>query len=509
MQSAGAAGDRGWHSLAIDGDGVAHVLWLDHRGLAESAERTDGTKAGASAAAHQHKGEHDGDAMAQRSSLRYATFGGSASVDRALTPGVCYCCKSAVVAVPDGRLVSAWRHVYPGNLRDIAYTESRDAGRTFAAPARVSEDGWAINGCPDDGPALAAADGAVHIVWPTVIPGVEPIGALFYAARRDGGFSGRIRVPTLGAPKPSHPQVAVDGTGQLFVAWDEVLDGVRAAAFTTGVSGAAGPVRFATPQRLAAAGPTLYPVMAPLARGVIAAWTAGAPGASVIHVRRINASATPSTAALSSSQVPAPMQGHQPPPGADHMQHRFDDPAAYAKSFDDPARDEWQMPARVIDALALGTGAKVADIGAGTGYFATRLATAAARPAVFAVDLEPAMVAHLTARAAKDGLANLRAVQATAASPNLPEPVDVVLVVDTFHHIGNRAAYFAGVRGQLRPGGRVAIIDFRKDAPGEGPPAHFRFTPEQITADMAAAGFVLDAQHDFLPRQHFLIYRVK
>ena len=111
-------------------------------------------------------------------------------------------------------------------------------------------------------------------------------------------------------------------------------------------------------------------------------------------------------------------------------------------------------------------------------------------PTVFAVDIEPAMVAHLTKRAAGEGLANLRAVQASATSPNLPEPVDIVLVVDTFHHIGDRATYFAGVRRRLRPGGRVAIIDFRKDAPGDGPPAHFRFTPEQISAEMAAAGYV-------------------
>ena len=163
----------------------------------------------------------------------------------------------------------------------------------------------------------------------------------------------------------------------------------------------------------------------------------------------------------------------------------------------------------MIDALALTPGQIVADIGAGTGYFSTRLARAAAAPTVFAVDIEPAMVAHLTRRAATEGLANMRAVQASASSPNLPEPVDVVLVVDTFHHIGSRAAYFSGVRGQLRPGGRVAIIDFRKDAPGEGPPAHFRFTPEQISAEMEAAGYVLDARHDFLPRQHFLVYRLR
>ncbi len=189
--------------------------------------------------------------------------------------------------------------------------------------------------------------------------------------------------------------------------------------------------------------------------------------------------------------------------------HRFDDPEAYAKSFDDPTRDAWQMPSRVIDALGLQRGHVVADIGAGTGYFSTRLARAAVKPTVFAVDIEPSMVTYVTARAAREGLGNLHAVQGTATSPNLPEPVDLVLVVDTFHHIGSRAAYFAGVRARLRPGGRVAIIDFRKDAPGEGPPAEFRFTPEQISADMTAAGFVLDTQLDFLPRQHFLVYRVR
>jgi len=216
--------------------------------------------------------------------------------------------------------------------------------------------------------------------------------------------------------------------------------------------------------------------------------------------------ATVSLAAGAAAQTPA---GHQPPPGADHMQHRFDDPERYAKGFDDPARDAWQMPDRVIAALALKPGDRVADVGAGTGYFSTRLAKAPSQPSVFAVDIEPKMVGYLTQRATREGLANMRAVQASATSPQLPDPVDVVLVVDTFHHIGNRAAYFAGVRASLRPGGRVAIIDFRKDAPGEGPPAHFRFTPDQISAEMAAAGYVLEASHDFLPRQHFLVYRAR
>lgn len=201
---------------------------------------------------------------------------------------------------------------------------------------------------------------------------------------------------------------------------------------------------------------------------------------------------------------------HGPPPATPgHMDHKFDDPERYAKSFDDPARDAWQMPDRVIAALALTPGARVADIGAGTGYFSTRLARAAGTPTVYAVDLEPKMVAHLTARAAAEHLPNIRAVQASASSPNLPEPVDVVLVVDTYHHIPDRTAYFAALKSSLRPLGRVAIVDFRKGGGGDGPPDHFRFTPEQITGEMAAAGFALERAHDFLPRQWLLVYRVK
>jgi cyclopropane fatty-acyl-phospholipid synthase-like methyltransferase len=208
--------------------------------------------------------------------------------------------------------------------------------------------------------------------------------------------------------------------------------------------------------------------------------------------------------------VPAGARQHggQKPGARDHMDHKFDDPERYAKSFDDPARDAWQMPARVIEALALTPGQKVADIGAGTGYFSVRLARAAAAPTVFAVDLEPKMVEHLAKRAAADGLKNITAVLASATSPNLPEPVDVVLVVDTYHHIGNRPAYFAALKSKLAPGGRLAIVDFRKGAPGGGPPDAFRFTPDQITGELATAGYVLDQSHEFLPRQHFLVYRI-
>ena len=192
-----------------------------------------------------------------------------------------------------------------------------------------------------------------------------------------------------------------------------------------------------------------------------------------------------------------------------HMEHRFDDPERYAQSFDDPARDEWQMPARVIAALDVGPGQAVADIGAGTGYFTVRLARETEARTVYAVDIEPSMVDYVRRRADEAGLGNVVGVVAEADSPNLPEEVDLVLIVNTYHHIPERVAYFAALRDRLAPGGRVAIIDPRKGAPGGGPPDEFRFTPEEIAEELGRAGFELPTRHDFLPRQSFLVYSAR
>lgn len=193
---------------------------------------------------------------------------------------------------------------------------------------------------------------------------------------------------------------------------------------------------------------------------------------------------------------------------SDHFAHRFDNPDELAKTFDDPARDDWQMPSRVIDALQIAPGQIVADIGAGTGYFTIRLARAAAKPTVYAVDIEPSMIEHLRHRVTVEGLTNAIAVQAAADATNLPEPVDLALIVDTYHHIPDRVVYFATLKSSLRPGARLAIVDFRKGAP-TGPPEEFRFTPDQIRAELAKAGFSLQTTHEFLPRQIFLVFTVR
>jgi cyclopropane fatty-acyl-phospholipid synthase-like methyltransferase len=191
--------------------------------------------------------------------------------------------------------------------------------------------------------------------------------------------------------------------------------------------------------------------------------------------------------------------GHQP------MHRHFSDAERWAQVFDDPAREAWQKPAEVVAALALSPKARVADIGSGTGYFSVRLARAVPEGKVYGADLEPDMVRYLNARAEKEKLANLTSHLAGTDDPKLQAPVDLVLVVDTYHHIGAREQYFARLRDALRPGGRIAIIDFKLDSP-TGPPPGARIAPAQVEAEMAQAGYRKAAGHDFLPYQYFLVF---
>ena len=272
-----AAGNRGWESAAAAPDGRVLSVWLDHRETV--AAPGSGT---AMAHDHLHMPKADGVAKAQLSKLYFSDGQGDA---RALAAGVCYCCKTSLAAAADGSVYAVWRHVYPGNIRDIAFTLSRDGGRTFAAPIRVSEDRWAIDGCPENGPALAVRGRDVHVMWPTLVgdaAGKEQAPALFYAVSHDGRtFTPRLRMPTEGTPR--HPQLTATPTGTLLAAWDEAANGTR--RVIVGRAAPAAAVRF-TRAVLASGGTDQYPVVAAAGDGAIVAWVSGAAERSVIRVRR-------------------------------------------------------------------------------------------------------------------------------------------------------------------------------------------------------------------------------
>jgi ubiquinone/menaquinone biosynthesis C-methylase UbiE len=186
-------------------------------------------------------------------------------------------------------------------------------------------------------------------------------------------------------------------------------------------------------------------------------------------------------------------------------QHSFGDAEKWSHVFDDPKRDAWQKPHEVIQALALKPDAVVADIGSGTGYFAMRFANMVPKGRVYGVDIEPEMVKYLGERAKREKRANVVALAGASDDPRLPEKADLILLVDVFHHIDERERYFRKLKGYLKPGGRIAIIDFRLDSP-EGPPPAARIAPERVSAELKAAGYKLAGQHGFLPNQYFLLF---
>ena len=203
--------------------------------------------------------------------------------------------------------------------------------------------------------------------------------------------------------------------------------------------------------------------------------------------------------ALACIAVASPARAQSPHTHA----HTFSDAHKWSKVFDDPQRDAWQKPHEVIEALALSRDAIVADVGAGTGYFAVRLARMVPNGRVYAVDTEPDMVRHLATRAREAGVRNIVAVTATPDDARIPSKADVILFVDVYHHIEKRERYFENLTKSLKPAGRVAIIDFRMDSP-HGPPRNARIEPDRVKAELQAAGYELAREHAFLPYQYFL-----
>ena len=207
---------------------------------------------------------------------------------------------------------------------------------------------------------------------------------------------------------------------------------------------------------------------------------------------------------LACAAVPAAAQA----PKDQHEAHRLhQDPKAYIAALDDPKRDAYQKPAEVIEALGLTPGHLVADIGAGSGYFTLRLAPKVAPGGhVYAVDVNPDMVRHLNARIRDGKVPNVSTILAPADDPLLPVPVDLIVIVDVWHHVEDQAGYLEQLKRGLRPGGRVVMIDFHKRDLPVGPPTAMKIAREDLLAQMQAHGFRLVREHTFLPYQYFLVF---
>lgn len=193
---------------------------------------------------------------------------------------------------------------------------------------------------------------------------------------------------------------------------------------------------------------------------------------------------------------------------SENPQHGFSDAAHWAKIFESPERAEWQKPDQVVDALNLKPGQTVVDIGAGTGYFTRRFAKAVAPSGkAIGLDIEPAMVAYMQRYATKLGAKDYDARVVKPNDPGLASrSVDLVFFCDTLHHMENRVAYFRKLVSALKPGGRVAVIDFKKKPLPLGPPLEIKLSRESVIGEFRDAGYHLAKEYDFLPYQYFLIF---
>jgi SAM-dependent methyltransferase len=225
-----------------------------------------------------------------------------------------------------------------------------------------------------------------------------------------------------------------------------------------------------------------------------------------------------------SGSTPAPAEPrHDPPPAAKpeprhddhHHEHAhgkagyhmdFSEVERFARHFDGPERDAWQKPAEVVRFLELGAGQVVADIGAGTGYFLPHLSKAAgAEGRVLALDVEPNMVEYMKQRSRRGALANVEARTVAPDDPGLePGSVDHILIVNTWHHIDDRANYAGKLARALRPAGSLLIVDFTLES-DQGPPKEHRLSAEQVVKELEGGGLRAEiVRGETLPKQYLV-----
>jgi len=189
-----------------------------------------------------------------------------------------------------------------------------------------------------------------------------------------------------------------------------------------------------------------------------------------------------------------------------HMQHSFEDAERWAAMFESSDRDEWQQPDDVIRFLDLSKSSVIADIGSATGYFPVRFSPRVPDGKVYGIDIEPDMVRYLNERARREGLGNVTSILCEPDDPLLPEPVDLVFICNTYHHIGNRVDYLRRLAPKLRSGGRIAIVDFKGGELPVGPPPSAKISPQGVIEEFERAGYALLDRNGTLPYQYMLMF---
>ena len=161
---------------------------------------------------------------------------------------------------------------------------------------------------------------------------------------------------------------------------------------------------------------------------------------------------------------------------------------ALLKKFENPNRSKWQKPEEVIAMLGDLEGRIVADIGAGSGYFAFRLNKAGAT--VFALDIDEQFIGYMDSVIAAKALTDIQTRLVPEDDPELqPNEIDHVIIVNTYHHIHDRKVYFSKVLNALKPGGKLMVVDFHKREIPFGPPVEMKLDYSKVLEELRQTGF--------------------
>ena len=173
-----------------------------------------------------------------------------------------------------------------------------------------------------------------------------------------------------------------------------------------------------------------------------------------------------------------------------------------------PGREQEEAPSKAIELMDLKPADVVADIGAGTGYFAFRIARKVPQGKVLAEDIDRAMLRDLRLTTRRLGLTNVEPVLGTTQDPRLPpDSVDVVLMVDSYHEFDHPREMMQAIVKALKPGGRVIDLEYRAEDPNVPIKPHHKMTEAQARMEMSAVGLVHLKTIDDLPQQHFMVFQ--
>jgi ubiquinone/menaquinone biosynthesis C-methylase UbiE len=176
-----------------------------------------------------------------------------------------------------------------------------------------------------------------------------------------------------------------------------------------------------------------------------------------------------------------------------------------------PEREDEEAPSKALDALELKPGMVVADIGAGSGYYASRIAKRIGPTGrVYATDIQQGMIDILDRRIKSEGLTNITTVLGGMDDPRLPpQSIDLAIMVDVYHELQQPQIFLQRLRETFRPNGRLVLLEFRKEDPKVPILEVHKMSVAEVKQELEAEGFVIDKVVDVLPWQHIIVLKLK